>query len=58
MVNGKLLDLVALLETMTKRGGVRRVQDKNLWKEVSPTSGLWRQPFLVYGVEAMCCRGW
>lgn len=38
MVNGKLLDLVALLETITKRGGVRRVQDQGLWDEVSPTS--------------------
>lgn len=38
MVSGKLLDLVALLETITKRGGVRRVQDKGLWDEVSPTS--------------------
>ncbi|CBN79792.1 ARID/BRIGHT DNA binding domain containing protein [Ectocarpus siliculosus] len=40
MVNGKLLDLVALLETITKRGGVRRVQDKGLWDEVTSELGL------------------
>ncbi|CAM9671878.1 unnamed protein product, partial [Hapterophycus canaliculatus] len=40
MVNGKLLDLVGLLETMTKRGGVRRVQDNNLWNEVTTELGL------------------
>lgn len=34
VVNGQLLDLVALLGTITKRGGVRRVQDQNLWNEV------------------------
>lgn len=30
-----VLDIVTLLETIAKRGGVRRVQDQSLWKEVS-----------------------
>lgn len=34
VVNGQLLDLVALLGAITKRGGVRRVQDQSLWNEV------------------------
>ena len=34
VVNGQLLDLVALLGAITKRGGVRRVQDQRLWNEV------------------------
>lgn len=39
VVNGQLLDLVALLGAITKRGGVRRVQDQRLWNEVGiPTS--------------------
>lgn len=35
-VNGgvTVLDVVALFETIAKRGGVRRVQEKSMWKEV------------------------
>lgn len=49
VVNGQLLDLVALLGAITKRGGVRRVQDQSLWNEVwwvrrSADGGQPRQP--------------
>lgn len=35
-----VLDTIALFDTITKRGGVRRVQEQSLWKEVKGSDGV------------------
>lgn len=42
-----VLDIVGLLDTITKRGGVRRVQEQSLWKEVGPSAWIPRSPVLL-----------